>query len=288
MKKLVLALTAFGLTMATNAQDLPQPSPTATLSQRVGLTDFTIEYSRPSSKDREIFGALVPFDKLWRTGANKATKVSFNAPVMFGKKLVPAGDYSLFTIPSQAMWTIILNKETELWGTGDYNADMNVVSLEVKPMKAPSVESFTIDINELRNESALITLHWQNTLVAIPIKVQTNEKAMANIKMAISDAKDDDKWKVYRNAANYYNNNGIQPEMALEYINQSVALNKDSWYSFYLQSEILASLNKYAEASKAAALSLNVGQKEAEENDKDFSYTEMLTEAIKNYEAKIN
>ncbi len=287
MRKLATLLLCAAFTLPSVAQELPQPSPSATLQQRVGLTDVTVKYSRPSVKDREVFGTLVPYDELWRTGANKATQITFSTPVNFGGEEVAAGTYSLFSIPSQAEWTVILNKETELWGTGNFDEGKNVAVVEVQPMEAETQESFTIDVNELRNETALLTLHWENTKVAVPIKVKTQQKALENIKVAIGEAKDEDKWRVYRNAANYYFNNDIDDKMALDYVNQSIALNRDSWYSHYLQSEILADLGSYDKAVKSASMALEMGQAEAEAKDQEFSYNKMISEAIADYKKKM-
>jgi hypothetical protein len=288
MNKLGVFVALIAFSISGKAQDLPKPSPTATLNQRVGLTDFTITYSRPSAKDREIFGTLVPYDKLWRTGANKATSIEFNTLVTFGGKEVPAGKYSIFTIPSQAEWTIILNTETELWGTGDYDEAKNIAVVKVKPLKADKVESFTIDINELRNETALLTMHWENTKVGVPIQVSTRKKAMENIKMAIDDVKDDSNWRVYRNAAGYYHNNNINPKIALDYIDQSLAVNRNNWYSHYLRAEILASLDQYKEAMQAANTSLEIGMSEASKNGGEFGYESMISEAMDKYKAQLN
>jgi len=279
MKKISLFILALGLSFA-NAQELPAPSPSATLSQRVGLTDFTIEYSRPGVKDREIFGALVPYGEVWRTGANKATSIEFNTDVTFGGTKVKAGKYSIFTIPGDGKWSFILNKETELWGAGDYNAEFNVLKIAAVPTKAKMTETFTIDITNISSTSGHLEISFADTKIAVPFKVETNEKAMSNIKEALESSPKDKLWMVNRNAANYYLNNDMSKEKALEFIQTSVKLNENNWYSHYVHGEILFSLGRNKEAVKAAKKAMEVGQKTSKEAGKEFTYTEMLEGAM--------
>lgn len=279
MKKISLFILALGLSFA-NAQELPAPSPSSTLSQRVGLTDFTIEYSRPGVKDREIFGALVPYGEVWRTGANKATSIEFNTPVTFGGTNVEAGKYSIFTIPGEGEWTFILNKETELWGAGDYNPEMNVLEMTVVPSKAKMIETLTIDVNHISSAGGHLEISFADTKIAIPFMVKTNEKAMSNIKEALANSSEDKLWMVNRNAANYYLNNDMSKEKALEFIQTSVKLKENSWYSHYLHGEILHSLGRNKEAVAAAKKAMEIGQKASKEAGKEFGYTEMLEGAM--------
>ncbi len=279
MKKISLFILALGLSFA-NAQELPAPSPSATLSQRVGLTDFTIEYSRPGVKDREIFGALVPYGEVWRTGANKATSIEFNTEVTFGETKVAPGKYSIFTEPNAGKWMFMLNKETELWGAADYNPKMNVLSMSVPAGKVKMVETFTIDINHISSTGGHLEISFADSKIAVPFKVETNKKAMSNIKEALANSPKDKLWMVNRNAANYYLNNNMDKEKALEFIQTSVKLNADSWYSHYVHGEILFALGKNKEAASAAKKAMEIGQKSAEEAGKEFGYTEMLEEAM--------
>jgi hypothetical protein len=279
MKKISLFILALGLSFA-NAQELPAPSPSSTLTQRVGLTDFTIDYSRPGVKDREIFGALIPFDEVWRTGANKATSIEFNTTVIFGEKKVGAGKYSIFTIPGEGEWTFILNEETELWGAGDYNPEMNVLEITAIPSKAKMTETFTIDINHISSTGGHLEISFADTKLAIPFMVKTNDKAMSNIKEALASSPKDKLWMVNRNAANYYLNNDMSKEKALEFIQTSIKLNENNWYSHYIHGEVLNSLDLKKEAVSAAKKAMEIGQKASEKDGKEFGYTEMLEEAM--------
>jgi hypothetical protein len=150
----------------------PVPSPPCTLKQRVGLTDIEIVYSRPGVKGRTIFGGLVPYDKVWRTGANEATHVTFSTPVKLNDADIPAGTYALFTIPGEKEWTIILNKAARQWGAFRYDEKADLVRVKATPVKlAEPVETFTIDINDIRDDSATLNLIWDKTRVPVKLSV---------------------------------------------------------------------------------------------------------------------
>jgi hypothetical protein len=163
---------ATGLFAQPNPQK-PAPSPACTLKQRVGLTDIEIVYSRPGVKGRTIFGDLVPYDKVWRTGANEATRITFSGPVKLNGTEVPAGTYGLFTIPGEKEWTIILNKTAQQWGAFRYDEKYDLVRVKTTPVKlAEPVETFTIDINDIRDDSATLNLMWEKTRVPVKLSVQ--------------------------------------------------------------------------------------------------------------------
>jgi hypothetical protein len=151
----------------------PAPSPACSLKQRVGTTDIEIVYSRPGVKGRTIFGGLVPYDKVWRTGANEATRITFSAPVKVNGADVAAGTYGLFTIPGEKEWTIILNKTAQQWGAFKYDEKADLVRVKAAPVKlAEPVETFTIDINDIRDDSATLNLIWEKTRVPVNLAVR--------------------------------------------------------------------------------------------------------------------
>lgn len=180
MKKLLFNLLAFGaLTIfaagGVQAQnDKPQPSPAATITQKIGLTEVTVNYSRPSARNRQIFGDLVPYGKPWRTGANAATTITFKDAMTVEGNKVPAGEYALYTIPGKNEWTVVLNKNTKLGGeTGKYNNAEDVARFKVKPEQLPSeVETFTINFADLTTYGAVVELKWENT--GVRFKVESN------------------------------------------------------------------------------------------------------------------
>jgi hypothetical protein len=224
--KLALALCMmFG--MAVNAQELPQPSPTGKVEQKVGLTNIVITYSRPSVKGRVIFGDLVPFGEVWRTGANKATSISFSSDVKIGGKDIMAGTYSLFTIPNAQEWTIIINKNTELWGSDDYKQEEDVVRIMAKPIVNNLTESMTFTIDNVDTKKADISLAWDKVKVSFPIEVEFDVQAMDNIKAKIEEA--EDAFSIYNGAARYYIENNKDVKQALEWAQKSVNMKAEFW-----------------------------------------------------------
>jgi len=199
--KNTLLLALILLAGSASAQELPMPSPTSTLTQRIGLTDISITYSRPSMKGRMIWGDLVPMDKIWRTGANKATKISFSNDVKILEKPVAAGEYSVFTIPADGIWTLILNSDLELWGTGDYDSLKDVLRVElpvdVNPMQA---ETMTFYFDNLSSDGGVLYLTWAELRIPIVISTNDHEIAMKNIEKAIAENEKND-YGPYINAA---------------------------------------------------------------------------------------
>lgn len=173
LKTLTLAAACLSMTFAASAQNNgPAPSPHSVLTQVVGTTEVTIDYSRPSAKGRKVFGGIVPMGAVWRTGANKPTAITFSKDVVVGGKDVPAGSYALFTIPGENEWTIIIYSTTEGWGAFSYDQAKDFARFTAKPTKLGQMaESFAIGIDHLRDDSAIINLDWDHTRVSFPIEV---------------------------------------------------------------------------------------------------------------------
>lgn len=287
MKKILLAALAIALSLSIQAQKLPQPSPTASFTEMVGLTEISMTYSRPSMKDRAIFGELVPFGELWRTGANLNSTISLSTDATIGGEMVKAGTYSIFTIPGESEWTIILNSKTDHGGTSGYSEDNDVARFMVKPsMLTESVETFSMGINNIMSNGAHLVISWENTTVHIPIMLDVNAAAQANIDAAIAESSPEDLWKVYRNAASYKMNNEGDVKKALEYITMSTEANDANWYSFYLQASIQSANDMKKEAKKSAKKAMKIGQEDAKKNEKEFGYADMVQEAIDKYSSK--
>ncbi len=191
LRSMVAALAGLALVSGSHAQtpniNFPAASPACTLKQRVGLTDITVVYARPSVKGRTIFGGIVPFGEVWRTGANQATKISFSTPVKLEGNEIPAGNYALFTIPGENEWTIILNKNTNQWGAFQYKTNDDLVRFKVTPatLKDTSVETMTLEFNRLRDESAVFELVWDKTVVPISLTVDVADKIVPQIAAAM-------------------------------------------------------------------------------------------------------
>jgi len=236
--------------------ELPHPSPYAKVSQHVGLTEISVDYSCPGVKGRKIWGGLVPYDKMWRTGANQATKISFSRDVTFGDKPVPAGTYALFTIPTKGDWTVILNKKPDQPGTmQEYKADQDLVRIQVKPKAAPHRERLAFLFSDFDDDKASLDLEWEKLRVSIPIKVDTAPQALASIKTTL-----DSTWRTYANAARYMLETKKDYDTGLKYIDQSLAL-KEDWFNVWIKASLLAAKGNYKEAYPAAEKAYALGQK---------------------------
>ena len=154
--------------------EFPAASQHSVVKQRVGLTDVEVDYSRPNKNNREIFGGLVPYGKLWRTGANAVTKIKFSHPVTLGGKQIPAGEYALFTIPTPDEWTIIISKDAKVQSTADYKQENDAVRFTAKPEPIPvTIETFTIELDDVKGASATLNFLWDKTRV--PVKLTTDD-----------------------------------------------------------------------------------------------------------------
>lgn len=237
--------------------DLPRPSPGAKVSQEVGLTQITVDYSCPGVKGRKIWGALVPYDKMWRTGANSATKITFSKDVTFVDQPVPAGSYALFTIPAKSGdWTVILNKNADQSGVGrDYKPELDLVHVKVRAQPAPGRERLAFIFSDTSEDKTSLDLEWEKLRVAIPIKVHTSEQAMANITSTL-----DNSWRPYANAARYLLESKKDYDTALKYIDQSLALKQD-WFNLWIKASLLAAKGNYKDARAFAQKSYDLGAK---------------------------
>ena len=283
MKKLtitiLLTVIFSACTELLNAQFVPQPSPWSETEQMVGLAKVSVVYSRPSMKGRKIFGDLVPFDEIWRTGANAATKITFDDPLVINGGKIEPGAYSLYTIPGKTSWTIILNKNTGSWGTGGYDTKDDVVRMQVTPTNIPTTETFTIDFSDLGDGTANLNLYWENTKVTIGIQNDYHEKALANIKDAIAEA--DGTYGTYEGAAEYYLDNNLDKEQAFIWAKKSVDMNAKYWNTYTL-SRAYAAKEMYKEAMDMAQQSLTLAQ-----NAKSKTYVEMNEKNIADWKSKL-
>ncbi len=254
-----LAATAMLLLVSSNASaqlDLPRPSPSAKVSQVIGLTEITVDYSSPGVKGRRIWGGLVPYDKMWRTGANQATKITFSRDVTFGGKPVPAGSYALFTVPSKGAWTVVLNKKADQTGTGrEYKADLDLVRFQVLPKPAPRRERMTFLFSDFTDDKGTLDLEWDNLRVPISIKANTEEQALANINKSIDGA-----WRTYANAARYLGETKKDYDSALKYVDQSIRL-KEDWFNLWIKATLLAGKGNTKDAITLGEQAYELGQR---------------------------
>ncbi|MGB3591303.1 MAG: DUF2911 domain-containing protein [Nonlabens sp.] len=260
MKNLCILVCLFAISIAATAQiEAPQPSPAATVMQTVGLTDVTVKYSRPGMKGRKIFGNLVPYGKLWRTGANANTTVEFEDAINFNGTAVTPGTYSLFTKPGQDMWEVILYKTTDNWGTPrEWNKDMIVASTKVKPqMTNRAQESFTIAINEVKMDKAHLQIMWDKTLVEVPFTVPTKEKTMSSIERAMAGPSAND----YYSAASFYLEADEDMNKAHEWISKAVEANPDAFWMHTRKSLIEEKMGDKKAAVASAKKAMTIAKK---------------------------
>lgn len=265
---LAIAL-GFGLNANAQTIKMPAPSPLSTVKQAFGLSEISIEYSRPSAKGRVVYGDVVPFDALWRTGANACTKVTFGEDVKIDGKAVPAGTYSLFSIPGKTEWTIILNKNTKLGGTNGYSQAEDQLRFKAKAKnKAEKTETFTIDFSNLQPAQATIELIWENTVVAFDVTTEFDEKVMKNIESVM--AKDA---RPYHQAASYYYDNKKDLKKALEWATKAFEANPEAYWSAMLKAKIQLELKDYKGAIATAEQVKSLAKD-------DYAYTKMADELI--------
>lgn len=267
IKSFFLAALAILLVAESHAQiAMPAPSPTATLEQKIGLTDFTVVYSRPSMKGRAIFGELVPFGEVWRTGANEPTKLTFGDAVTIAGNDLPAGTYALYTIPNANEWTIIISKNTELWGSMGYSADDDAFRFTVPVQQvSPAVETFTIDIANMNMSTAHLRLSWENTLVEIPIVAEVDSKVMAQIKEQVIDGKSENPGILFQ-AGSFLYEKGEDLGQALEWVSKSAETQAQYWV-LHLKAKIQYELNQDEAAIATAQKSMALAK---EANNPDY------------------
>ena len=217
MKRICLLAIPIILSSAySHAQITPQPSSSQTITQGFGLGAITLTYSRPNTKGRKVFGYVEPYDKVWRTGANWATVITFSDDVTLEGNKVPAGEYALFTIPGETQWTIILSKKAKQWGAYTYSQGDDYLRFSVRPVKLPQpVETFSLQFENMYPTSGELHLLWENTAVAIHLNCDIDTKVMARIDSAMKTDK-----KPYYDAVIYYWTNNKDMNQALEWANQ--------------------------------------------------------------------
>lgn len=231
----------------------PVLSPRSTLTQVVGIADVTIDYSRPSKRGREIIGELVPYNEVWRTGANAATTISFSDDAIIEGNPIKAGKYAIYTIPGESNWTIILSNNTA--SGANYPEGDDALRFNVKPARTPeTVETLAIDIIDLKQTSARVQLWWENTRVRFELAFDVDAKIMSAINAAMSDMVSDNA-QLYFQSAEYYFNNNKDLRQALEWVSKSVEMNENAYWAWRLKSRVMASLKDYKGAIEAAEMS---------------------------------
>ena len=243
---ILASLTASAFPALAHAQlELPRPSPNAQVMQQVGLTEISVAYSSPGVKNREIWGKLVPYDTMWRTGANRDTTITFGKDVKFGGKAVSAGTYTLYTIPSKKGWTVVLNSNPEDFNHANYDEKKDVARVKAIASHIPPRERLTFLFADTTDDRTRLDMEWEKLRISVPIEVDTKTQALAAIKEKTSSG-----WLLYAQAANYLQENG-DLTTALENVETSIALKK-TWRNQWVKAQILAKQGKNTDAIAAA------------------------------------
>lgn len=259
----------------------PAPSPSGSFKQMVGLTEVEVEYNRPSVKGRDIFGAdgLVPYGKMWRTGANASSKVSFSDDVMVEGMALKAGKYALYTVPNADSWDVIFYSNIGNWGLPQtYDEAAEALRVKVKPVTlSQTVETFTLQLANLSNTGAVLELSWANTLVPIKIEVEVEEKVMANIEKVLNGPTAGD----YFTAGSYYHDAGKDLAQALSWVQKANEMDPKFW-TMRREAMILADMGRYADAIAVAEKSKEAAQAAGNED-----YVRMNDKSIEEWKKKV-
>ncbi|MDQ8194176.1 DUF2911 domain-containing protein [Coraliomargarita sp. SDUM461004] len=254
------AASVFGAVSSFAQIKSPAPSPYSELKQVFGVTEFTVEYSRPGVKGREIYGELVPYGKIWRTGANAPTKIAFDSEVSFEGTTVPAGEYVLFTIPAEDEWTVIVYGDAKVGSVAGYDSKNDVARVTVEPIElSDAVENFTIGFDDLADESATLFLDWDDVRVPVKVTVDTTELTAASIQSAMSDI---DSWSArnYADAAEFYHKTGKNTELALQWMEKAVSMSPNAFWWQYGYAKMLADHGQTQQAISVSEKSLKAAK----------------------------
>lgn len=271
LRTLFAGIALFTVTLADAQLTIPPPSPAQTVDQQFATSKIVINYSRPGVKGRAIFGELVPFDKVWRTGANAATTIYFGEEVKINNVLLAKGKYGLLSIPGKKEWTIIISKDTTVTSGEDYKEANDMVRIQVKPTAlTKSVESFTIEVADVKPNQCNIQIKWDKTEVSFSVSADIDKKIMSQIDEAMKGEK-----KPYYQSARYYFENDKDLNKALEWAKEAVKASPESFWISHLQAKIELKLKKYDECIATATES-----KEKAEQQHNSDYVKLNEKLI--------
>lgn len=241
---------------------LPAASPSASFQQEIGSATIKMAFSRPLVRGRKIFGELVPFGKLWRTGASDCTTISTNEDITFGNNILKAGTYSLFTIPLENEWTIIINSDVTLHGETGYDENKDVIRFTVPTEKTNNFyETFTIELNDINSKGeGYLKIEWENTMVKIPVKSKSDQKILALIDKYIIKEKSQNATLLFQ-SANYYSITGRANSQAVSWLTEAEKLDPENYYYPTLRKKISVELRDYSNAIEAAKKALAIAEK---------------------------
>lgn len=277
MFKKLLALSTFCCFISfAHAQSIktPQPSPGQIVKQDFGISSIELNYSRPGIKGRKIFGDLVPYGKVWRTGANSATRIKFLDDVSIGGQALKAGEYAIFTVPGEKEWDIIINKGSANWGT-DYKQEDDILRVKATPLKLDqTVESFTMQFANVKSNSTDLQIMWDKTMVSVPITVDVDKKIMADIDKVMNNDS-----RPYFQAAMYYMETGRDLNQALTWFDKAIEQNPNAYWVYHQKANAQAKLGKKDDAKTTAKKSMELAK--TAKNDDYVKLNEKLLASLK-------
>jgi hypothetical protein len=261
MRKTLFTIIALAVAFSAMAQQsqqpqvqYPRPSPKASIMQTIGTTDMTITYSRPSVRGRQIWGALVPYDKVWRTGANEATTISFSNDVTINGQALPKGTYSLHTVPGQSSWTLIFNKTADQWGSYSYDQSKDALRVTATPAKGAFTEMLTFDVPQATADRATVAIRWENVMVPFTVESGTTQRTLAAARGAVSSAAAND-WRTPLQAANFaFMNNNMAD--AQTWSDQAVKANENI-NTLWLRARLYQKQGRLADAVRTGEIAIS-------------------------------
>ena len=282
MKKIILLFALLGSSIAMSQITTPRASPLGKIEQKVGLADVSISYYRPAKNDRTIFGDVVPFGEIWRTGANENAKITTSDALIFGKDTLKAGTYAIFTIPNLKSWDVIFYTDYSNWGTPEKWDDSKVALKTTGIVSSLNdlVENFTVGFDKMKNSSAEICMTWDNTKVSIPFSLNTKDKVLASIKKTMAGPTAND----YHQSASFYFSEKLDMKQAMEWSTKAVELRGESAYWMTrLLAQLQAENGDLKKAIETAKRSM-----EAAEKDGDMNYVKQNKASIEEWSKKKN
>ena len=261
--------------------EFPAASQHAVVKQRVGLTDIEVDYSRPNKNDREIFGGLVPYGKLWRTGANAITKIKFSKAVTLGGQAIPAGEYALFTIPIADEWTIIVSKDAKMQSAADYKQENDAARIIAKPEPNPNtIETFTISLGDVKGASATLNFLWDKTRVPVKLTTDDVEQVSKQLDAVVGSGTPLDSRTAYQAAAFYYDNNKDMNQAA-KWIDQALEKNPDAYFMHYKKAQIQTKLGNKKEAVASAQKAIDLLKKDKTPDESAMRNAQQIVDSSK-------
>lgn len=260
----------------------PSLSPKKISQQKVGLANVTLEYGQPNKQGRKIFGSLIPYNKLWRTGANSSTKITTDKEITLANNTIPAGTYGLYTIPNKKEWTIIIHKKTNLWGDAGYDKTNDLIRFTIPVKKIRDTnETLNINFENFTVDGADLVLAWENTKIVIPVIVNSDAIIEEQINAKIINSKETISSQTYFDAAQYYYLKNKELNTAFEWFSKAEKLRPTAfWYTYY-KSELAYKLGKNNIAKQGAAKCLKAAKSSKSSDYGYISKCSLLLKSIK-------